>query len=268
MISISDAFLKCKNENRSALMPYLTAGFPNRMIFKSILTEFMKAGSDMIEIGIPFSDPLADGKTIQFSSQRALENGSNIENTFQIISECRNGFNTPLIIMSYLNPVHSYGISRFIKNAWKIGVQGLIIPDLIPEEGRDIEEECTDHDIDLIYLLAPTSDSKRRKVIAKRSRGFVYLVAVTGITGARKSLSDDLDDWILKVKKESSRPVCVGFGISTVKQARAVSKVADGVIVGSAIVEIIKNNSGHKNIVTETRRFIEQLRKGISYVKS
>jgi len=268
MISITDAFIKCKSENRTALMPFLTSGFPNSRIFKALLSNLMQTGVDMIEIGIPFSDPLADGKAIQFSSQTALANGSTIVQTFQIISECRKRYRTPVILMSYLNPIISYGISRFVKHAHKYGIQGLIVPDLIPEEGLDIETECANYSIDLIYLLAPTSDLIRRKMITKRSKGFVYLVAVTGVTGARKSLSVDLNTWVEKVKKESDQPVCVGFGISSVAQARSVGQVADGVIVGSAIVNIIKNNSGHQNIIRETGRFIEQLRKGMSYGKS
>jgi tryptophan synthase alpha chain len=219
----------------------------------------------MIEIGIPFSDPLADGRTIQYSSQKALERGVNIDRTFHYLSELDGGFGTPLILMSYLNPINHYGIAKFAKRAFDVGVRGLIVPDLIPEEGRDIEDICSRNAIDLIYLLAPTSSRDRQRMILKRSRGFVYLVSVAGVTGARRSLPKDLGSWVRQVKRESSLPVCVGFGISNVGQARALSRVADGVIIGSAIIDKIRNTSSERKMIEQATGFMNDLRKGLDH---
>ncbi len=263
MTSVSQALENSRIQNRKALIPYLTAGFPDQRLFASLLEEFIKIGADLLEIGIPFSDPLADGRSIQFSSQKALENGINVEKTFELLGTLGQVHRVPLILMSYCNPVFSYGLSRFTMNAKKVGVSGLIIPDMIPEEGRSVEKVCREHDLDLIYLLAPTSGAQRRKNIIKRSRGFVYLVSVTGVTGRRNELPGHLNSWIRQVKEQSPLPVCVGFGISNGQQARSISKVADGVIVGSAIIEIIRTGKSPKEIVKRTGKFIRSLREGM-----
>ena len=265
MISISDAFRKCKEGKKKTLIPYLTSGYPDEKVFVQLLTEFSRAGADMIEVGIPFSDPMADGKTIQYSSQKALENAVTIEKTFQYLSGLEPEYDTPIIIMSYYNPIHSFGPTRFVKSAKRVGVRGLIIPDLIPEEGEAIERACRRHGIDLIYLLAPTSSAQRRKMIVHRSTGFVYLVSVAGVTGAREFLPRNLNNWIREVKRESLLPVCVGFGISNLQQVREVCQTADGVIIGSAIIDMIKNASSTRQLVKETREFIKHLRNGLNH---
>jgi len=264
--TISDAFAQCKQENRKALMPYLTAGYPDEQTFIKLLKEIIKAGADMVEIGIPFSDPLADGKTIQRSSQIALNKGTNINRIFMLLGELEDKYKVPLIIMSYYNPILQYGFSRFLKTSKSVGGRGLIIPDMIPDEGVNIEKDCRTAEVDLVYLLAPTSDNKRRQSIIKRSRGFVYLVSVAGVTGARKSLPIDLNRWISQVKEESRLPVCVGFGISGLVQAKSVAKVADGVIIGSAIIDIIKKSASSQKAVSDVSRFIATVRKGIDNV--
>jgi len=265
-ISISNAFEKCRREKRKALMPYLTAGYPDDRTFIMLLKEIIKAGADMIEIGIPFSDPLADGKTIQSSSQIALRNGTNINRIFRQLSELANRYKVPLIIMSYYNPILQYGTSRFLKKSMSSGGRGLIIPDLIPDEGIAIENNCRAAGVDLIYLLAPTSNAQRRQLIIKRSQGFVYLVSVAGVTGARKRLPKSLNRWITQIKKESCLPVCVGFGISGLPQAKSVARVADGVIIGSAIIDIIKKSSGTQQAVLNVGRFISKTSKGLNNV--
>lgn len=265
-ISISNAFEKCQRERRKALMPYLTAGYPDDKTFIMLLKEIIKAGADMIEIGIPFSDPLADGKTIQSSSQIALHNGTNINRIFRQLSELENRYKVPLIIMSYYNPILQYGISRFLKKSMSAGGRGLIIPDIIPDEGIAIEKNCRVAGVDLVYLLAPTSGAQRRQLIIKRSQGFVYLVSVAGVTGARKSLPKYLNRWITQVKKESHLPVCVGFGISGLSQAKSVARVADGVIIGSAIIDIIKKSSGPRQAVSNVGKFIGKISKGLDNV--
>lgn len=263
MNRIADIFEKCKSENRAAIMPFLTAGFPNEKIFLQLLRALARAGSDMIEVGIPFSDPLADGRSIQFSSQTALENGTNLERTIRLLERRHFGNEVPLIMMSYYNPIIAFGASQLVRNAHGAGIVGLIIPDMIPEEGSAMESLCRKHGLDQIYLLAPTSNGKRRSAIIKRSGGFVYLVSVTGVTGARKSLPRGLNSWIRQIKKESLLPVCVGFGISDYRQAREISRVADGIIIGSAIVEIIRQAKNTRSMIYEVERFISRLRERI-----
>lgn len=264
MISIAETFVRCRSRNKKVLIPFLTAGYPDEKTFLLLVEKFIASGSDLIEIGIPFSDPLADGKSIQFSSQKALESGFNLDTTLQLLGRLKNGRSVPLIVMSYFNPIRAYGESRFAKRAQQVGVRGLIVPDLTPEEGKPMEQVCRRGNIDLIYLLAPTSGPERRKMIFNRSRGFVYLVSVTGVTGSRIRFPRRLNSWIRRTKRESSLPVCVGFGISSIAQARQISRAADGIIVGSAIVDIIRNSAGQRRTVAAAGSFIEQLRKGIN----
>ncbi len=265
MKSIAETFAYCRSKRRTALMPFLVSGYPNGTTFLKLLKKFEQSGADLIEIGIPFSDPLADGKTIQASSQKALENGVGVEKTFQSLSRLKN-FKTPLILMSYFNPIFHYGFERFVRKSFDLGVRGLIIPDLIPEEGGTIEKICMHYNIDLIYLLAPTSNGARRQLIISRSHGFIYLVSLAGVTGARKELPSSLVSWIRQVKSETHLPVCVGFGISNVHQAEKLSRAADGIIIGSAIIDKINGIKGSDNIVRETGNFISQLRKGMNHV--
>ena len=265
MTSIGDTFEHCRRTDRKALMPFLTAGYPDGRSFVQLLRTFSESGADLIEVGIPFSDPMADGKTIQFSSRKALLNGVTVENTLASLSQLGESFDTPLIIMSYYNPIYSYGFKRFLQRARLAGVRGLIIPDLIPEEGTAVERLCRSHRIDLIYLLAPTTQAQRRRMVVGRSRGFVYLVSVTGVTGARKSLPGYLNKWISDVKTECRLPVCVGFGIADVQQAVTVSEKADGVIIGSAIIDIIRRAPEPRQAVTRVRTFLKQLRKGLDH---
>jgi len=265
MISISETFRRCAAEKQKALIPFLTAGFPDEKTFVRLLDEFAHAGADMIEIGIPFSDPLADGPVIQAASQQALAAGMTTERTLQLLRNTNGNHQVPRIIMSYYNPIRAYGLPRFAKQARRAGVAGLIVPDLIWEEAREAEQVCREHGIDLIYLLARTSPSPRRKQIISRSRGFVYLVSVTGVTGARQTFSPGLQSWIGKVKKESPLPVCVGFGISNPDQARSISRSADGIIIGSAIIEIISRAGKHRRMVKDIGAFIHRIRQGIDH---
>jgi tryptophan synthase alpha chain len=249
-----------------ALIPFITSAYPTDALFTQLVREFISAGADMIEIGIPFSDPMADGPAIQYSSQRVLERGVTIEKTLTSLARMNGYHAVPFIVMSYYNPIHAYGIERFVRDSRESGVGALIIPDLIPEEGSQVEQICAAGGIDLIYLLAPTSDSVRRKLILRRSRGFVYLVSVAGVTGVRRALPENLDGWIQTVKKESKKPLCVGFGISNVQQAVRVCRHADGVVVGSAIVEIIREASASRHVLSRTGTFLRQLRKGLNHV--
>jgi tryptophan synthase alpha chain len=261
--TISETFAHCRLRKNKALVPFLTSGFPDDHAFVELIGAMSDSGADLIEIGIPFSDPLADGRTIQKSSQMALANGVNIEKTFQFIKALK-GQNPPLILMTYFNLVHHYGIERFIRSAQDRQVRGLIIPDLIPEEGRQMEALCHSHQIDLIYMLAPTTGTERSRMILNRSRGFVYLVTVAGVTGARSILPEYLPSWISDVKHRSPLPVCVGFGISSVSQARQVARYADGVIVGSALIDIIMSANARRTMIAEVSKFIGNLKRGLN----
>lgn len=264
MNSITKTFQQLKKENKKALIPYFTCGFPSASLFSQLVSQAADAKlADLIEIGIPFSDPLADGPSIQFSSQKALQNKITVAKSLDLLSFISQKINTPLILMSYLNPVLQYGLEKFMKDASVIGIAGLIIPDLVIEEGKEIESKCRMANLDLTYLVAPTTNGVRRKEIVKRSCGFIYVVSVTGVTGSRNMLPSYLKTYIQEVKSLTSKPVCVGFGISHPKQAGQVASVADGVIVGSAIIEIIRKEKNSKSMVSEVRNFLRDLRKGM-----
>ncbi len=259
-LNIPDVFMTCRREQRAAVMPFLTSGYPSDKMFIELIRSMIRAGADMIEIGVPFSDPLADGRSIQKSSEAALANGIDIDRTLDLAREAVNGQLAPLIMMSYLNPILAYGEERLLRRMRRSNFKGMIIPDLIPEEGANMEQLCRKHEIDLIYLLAPTSDRKRRKRIIRHGSGFVYLVSVAGVTGTRKALPRSLKTWIRQVKKESALPVCVGFGISNPQQAREISREADGVIVGSALVEIIERAPNKRRMIQDTQSFVSQMK--------
>jgi len=196
----------------------------------------------MVELGIPFSDPLADGATIQKASFRALQNGVTPKLCLEVARQLSHEVDIPLVFMTYFNPVYSYGLEEFCGACASSGVSGLIVPDLPLEEGSELEAITQRHGLDLIYLLAPTSTDERISLVAERSRGFIYLVSVTGVTGVRDKLPPDLEAFVARVRKVATQPLCVGFGISTLEQASQVAKVADGAIVGSRIIQLMEAN--------------------------
>lgn len=226
--------------NHKALITYVTVGYPSIEATLEVVPLLAKNGADIVELGIPFSDPLADGATIQNASFQALQKGVTPEICLDVAKKLRQKVNIPLVFMTYYNPVFSYGLDQFCRACNKAGVDGLIIPDLPPEEGAELEASTQKHDMDLIYLLAPTSTAERVKLVAKKSRGFIYLVSVTGVTGTRNALPTDLAKFVARVRKEAKQPLCVGFGISTPEQAKQVATVADGVIVGSRLIQLLE----------------------------
>jgi tryptophan synthase alpha chain len=200
-----------------------------------------KAGVDIIELGFPFSDPLADGPTIQYSSEQALKKHVAIEDAFALVRRLRQkGSRIPIVFFGYFNPVNSYGGKAFARDARSAGMDGLIIPDLPPEEETGFQKECRKQKLHFIQLVAPTTADKRARMLVKKSQGFVYCVSLRGVTGARKSLPADLKVHLAKLKRMTSKPVLAGFGISTPWQAAAISRMSDGVIVGSAVIEHLK----------------------------
>lgn len=237
---ITQTFSSVRAQGRAALMPYFTLGYPNSDLSLEIITSIADAGADLIELGIPFSDPLADGPTIQHSTQVALENGMSVQRCLDLIDRLRqHAVTQPLLLMGYYNPILAYGVPRFVAAAAGAGADGFIVPDLPPEEADEMESLCREYQLALVHLLAPTSTAERIQTVADRTTGFVYLVSLTGVTGARKVLPPDLEAFVSRVKQVARSPVAIGFGISTPAQARSVGSLADGVIVGSALINAV-----------------------------
>ena len=257
MSGIKDIFTKTGHK---ALITYLTVGYPNVETTLEIVPLIASSGCDLVELGIPFSDPLADGTTIQRASYHALKQGITPELCLGVAQKLRAQVDIPLVFMTYFNPVHRYGLDALCRDCSQAGIGGLIVPDLPPEEGVELEDISLRHGLDLIYLLAPTSTDERVNVVAARSRGFIYLVSLTGVTGARDRLPQELESFVSKVRQRARQPLCVGFGISTPDEARRVAKVADGVIVGSRLIQLIEE----KDPATKVRSFIQSLRDALS----
>ncbi len=253
MSRIDDVF---KKPGAKALIGYVTVGYPSLEETERLVPLLVESGCDIVELGIPFSDPMADGATIQQASFCALQNGITIKHCIELVKRLRQDITIPLVFMTYFNPVFKYGIENFCQDSAFVGVDGIIVPDLPPDESSDLETKSHARGIDLIYLLAPTSTQGRIEKVTRRSRGFIYLVSITGTTGARENLTIDLDELIAKVKRETSKPVCVGFGISTPQQAGQVAKLADGVIVGSQIIQLMLTG----NDFISVRSFVKKLR--------
>lgn len=242
MNRIEAKFRDLKKSRRKALILYMTAGDPSIEKNASLILAFEKEGADLIELGVPFSDPLADGTVIQDASRRALKKKTDLKQILSLVRNVRKQSSIPILLMSYLNPLYRFGLKRFSRAARAAGVDGVVIPDLPPDEGRFIEKIMRDQRLDLVYLLAPTSGQKRRALIGRRSRGFVYYVSITGITGARRQIPPSLSRQVRLAKSSTRLPVCVGFGISTPEQAKSVAKVSDGVIIGSALVRALSHH--------------------------
>jgi tryptophan synthase alpha chain len=239
-----------------ALIPYVTVGYPSIEATLKVVPLLASSGCDIVELGIPFSDPLADGVTIQKASFRALQNGVTPNLCLEVAKQLSHEVDIPLVFMTYFNPVFRYGVEEFCSACASSGVSGLIIPDLPPEEGSELEASTQKQGLDLIYLLAPTSTEERIRLIAERSRGFIYLVSVIGVTGARDSLPADLEAFVARVRQVATQPLCVGFGISTPEQARQVARISNGVIVGSRIIQLMEANES----MVEVMDFARELR--------
>ncbi len=239
---IAAAFAAARNQNRAALMPYYTLGYPDALTAIAVLQAIAAAGADLIELGIPFSDPLADGPTIQRSTQIALEQGITVAGCLALTDRLRRaGVSQPMLLMGYVNPILAYGPTRFAADAAAAGADGLIIPDLPLEEADEIAAACAAHGLALVYLAAPTTADERLAWLAAATTGFLYLVSVTGVTGVRAGLPADLAAFIGRARRVARTPLAVGFGIATPAQAHAVSQLADGVIVGSALINAVTN---------------------------
>jgi tryptophan synthase alpha chain len=228
-----------RNEGRPALIPYLTAGYPEPGATQDLLRMLVRAGADIIELGVPFSDPVADGPTIQRSSQIALEHGVTLSWCLEQLREFRREHDTPVVIFSYLNPILRYGWQRFIENAEEAGAQGVLITDLPAGGDEELEAAFAISSLSLIRLVAPTTEPARMREIAKRARGFIYYIARMGVTGARSELPAELLQGVRSLRDVTDLPIAVGFGVSSAEQVKAISAVADGVVVGSALIDAI-----------------------------
>lgn len=262
MNRIDKKFRELKHQKRKALIVYITAGDPSLKKTEELVLAFEKEGVDLIELGVPFSDPLADGPTIQDASNRALKHHTNLKQILDLVKRLRKKTQIPLLFMSYVNPILHMGLSNFAKKAKWAGLDGLIIPDLPPDEGAEFGRVMQKEGLQVVYLLAPTSSQERRKLVARHSKGFVYYVSLTGVTGTRSSLPAEVSKNIKLAKKITKLPICVGFGISTPEEARQIAKISDGVIVGSAIVKALASHS-KLNSALFAKKFIQPFSKAL-----
>jgi tryptophan synthase alpha chain len=261
---IEHAFKQAQARARAALMPYYTLGFPTPQASLEVIQTLAASGADLIELGVPFSDPLADGPTIQRSTQAALAQNITTAQCFRLVSQLRaSGVSQPLLLMGYINPILAYGPERYIAAARAAGADGLIIPDLPLEEAQLIELACKQEGIALVYLAAPTSSDARLAELACRTSGFLYLVSLAGVTGARSALAPGLEEFVTRARAVAKTPLAVGFGISRPAQASAVSKLADGVIIGSALIDAVCNSA---NPSAGAAAFLDGIRPALSRV--
>ena len=263
MDRLANCFFALKNQKAKALVTFITAGDPALSVTEDMIYLLESAGADIIELGVPFSDPMADGPTIQLSSERALVAGTTLEGILATVVKVRTRSQIPIILMGYLNPVHAYGYARFCRDAVDAGVDGLLLVDMPPEESEELFLYSQTSGLDIIFLLTPTSDKARISKVQKLGRGFIYYVTVTGVTGARQIVSGTLSHELQEVMKKVSLPVMAGFGISTPEQAASVAELADGVVVGSAIVKLFEQYSGQK-LKKELRKFVSAIKQAIS----
>lgn len=261
--SISARFGTLRASARRALIPYLACGYPTGRRFVETATRLEGLGADLLEIGIPHSDPLADGPTIRFASNVALESGLTVAHAFQLIEKVAVRVSIPLIAMTYVNLVLRQGRATFARRCRNAGISGVIIPDLTYEDSRDFRSAFSEFGLDLVLLTAPTTPPERVAKIATSSRGFLYLVSVTGITGARRALPAGLAKSIRRARAVSPNPVCVGFGVSRGEQARMIGREADGVIVGSALIDRIRQSGNGREANTAVSRLMKDLRRGL-----
>ncbi len=245
-------------------MPYLCAGDPNPELTSKLLLTLVEAGADLIELGVPFSDPIADGPTIQRASERALTHNISLQQILGIVASIRPETDIPIAIMSYYNPIFRMGEAAFCKAAQAAGVDGLIVPDLPPEQAKPLLEIAPEYNLATIFLVAPTSPPERMQLIASVSTGFIYCVSVTGVTGARAMLSDEIAPMITELRKHTDKPISVGFGVSTSEQATQIAQVADGVIVGSAIVNVVEEHiNDEAKLLAAVKQFASDLASGV-----
>jgi tryptophan synthase alpha chain len=260
MSRIDECFERLRAAGEKALVPFVTAGDPDLATTAELVLAMAGSGADLIEIGVPFSDPSADGPAIQRSSERSLERGTTLRRILELVGRVRPQVDVPLVLMGYANPFYAMGAEGFADAASDVGVDGIICPDLPPEEGGDLFGALEARGIDGVLLAAPTTTDDRLAMLVERTRGFLYYVSLTGVTGAREVLAADVAANVEAIRKHGTVPVCVGFGISTPEHARAIGKVADGIVVGSALVDRIERAPSPAAAVDAVAAFITELK--------
>ncbi len=247
-------------ENKKAFIAFVTGGDPDLETTEALIPQMARAGADIIEIGIPFSDPIAEGVVIQQADERALRAQTTTDKLFDMVKRVRGQVDVPLVFMTYINPIYTYGTEKFMKKCAECGIDGVIVPDVPFEERQEIKEACDAQGVELISMIAPTS-KERINMIAKEARGFLYCVSSLGVTGVRNNITSNIREMVRQVKKVSDIPCAVGFGISTPKQAREMAAVSDGAIVGSAIVKIIAKYG--KNCISPVCDYIREMKAAV-----
>jgi tryptophan synthase alpha chain len=263
---IEATFAKLRADGKRAFIPYIAAGDPSLEVTEQLILAFDAAGADVVELGVPFSDPIADGPSTERAGLRALQGGTCLDGIFRAIERIRASSDVPIVLMGYYNPFYQYGLDALCQAVRQSGADGVIITDLPPEDADELIPPARTNGIATIFLIAPTSTPQRMRLVADVSTGFIYGVSLTGVTGTRNVVSQDLEPMLKRFRAITDKPVCVGFGISNPEQARTVAELADGVIVGSAIVNVIEQHlSEPGRLVTATGAFVREL---VSAVKS
>ena len=263
MDTIPGTFSRLRRTGRKALIPFIMGGDPSLQATGPLLLALEDAGADVVEVGIPFSDPLADGPVIQAASARALRQGTTPPGVLRAIASVRHRLRVPVVCLSYWNPLVQFGVRRFIQTACNSGCSGVIVPDLPVEEGTVLKAASAGTTFATIFLAAPTSPPERLRAIARASDGFIYYVSITGTTGVRQTLPPTLVHGVRQLKLLTTKPVCVGFGISTPSQAATVARLADGVIVGSALIQAMAGSRGRVGVYRRATTFLKRLRRGV-----
>ena len=259
MSRISDAFNNLRAEGRRGFIPYITVGDPDLDTSRALIVELARAGATLVELGVPFSDPVADGPTIQRSSERALRKGVSLTDVLAVVREARRETDVPVILFSYFNPLLQFGLERLADECVRVGVDGVLATDLVPEESTDFNEVLKSRGLDQIFLVAPTTSDARLSMIAGRASGFVYAVSRAGVTGARTALSTEAARLVERVRGVTDLPVAVGFGISRPEHVAEVWRYADAAVVGSALVSEIEKQAGRPDLVSRVGAFTRSL---------
>ena len=253
---IADVFANLKQQGKKGLIPFITAGDPDLATTEQLLIALSKAGATLIELGVPFSDPMADGPVIQRASERALKHSFGLQDILDTAGRARKQIDTPIILFSYYNPLLQFGLQRLAQAVSEAGVDGVLVTDLTPEESGEFEATLREHDLDMIFLVAPTSTDERLRLVAEHANGFIYAVSRAGVTGTREKVSVEAEKLVNRVRQFSSLPVAVGFGISNAAQVADVHRYADAVVVGSAIVAEMERLEGSPELVERIEKFL------------
>ena len=261
MKRIEEKFASLRARKEKALIVYITAGDPSLEVTKKLVLASEKSGADIIEIGVPFSDPTADGPVIQAASQRALKSGTTLEGVLKMVAEIRKTSEIPIVLFGYFNPIVSYGVKKFAHAARNAGVDGVLVVDLPFEEAKELRDYTDAAGLDFISLIAPTTDKARQKMIAAKASGFLYYISITGITGTAVPNIDNIKIEVEKIRKVTKLPIAVGFGISKPQQAKEIGRFADGVVIGSAVVRLIDENKNNRDLIEIVSDYIINIKK-------